>query len=168
MWPFVIALLLVGFGVACFTGAPYVPILGQDRRHLLDLAELKAGQTLIDLGSGDGRLLYAAAQRGLTAIGYEINPIMILVSWAVCWRYRRRVTIRWANLWTVKLPPADIIYVFLLDKYMDRLDAKLQAEITQPTIVISYVFKLPRQPIRTNATASVYCYGPIEKAEPLV
>lgn len=156
---YILALLTAGFGIACFTGAPYLPILGRDRRKLIELAELKPGQTLIDLGSGDGRLLRAAAQHGLHAIGYEINPILVLISRIVCWKFRHLVTIHWANMWKIRLPPADIIYVFLLDKYMRQLDKKLEAEIQQPTLVVSYVFKLPRNPVRHNATSTVYQYG---------
>lgn len=154
-----IALLALGFGVACFTGAPYLPILRREQRKVLALAGLHSGQTLIDLGSGDGRLLRAAAAHGLTAIGYEINPVMVVISWLVCWPYRQQVHIHWANFWRVSLPPADIIYVFMLDKYMSRLDAKLVKEVKHPTQVVSYVFKLPRRPIREIASAYVYQYG---------
>jgi cyclopropane fatty-acyl-phospholipid synthase-like methyltransferase len=37
----------------------------------LDLAELKPGETFVDLGFGDGRMLFAAAKRGAVAMGVE-------------------------------------------------------------------------------------------------
>ncbi len=157
----IIVLLAVAtaFALAGLMGAPYVPILRRDHQPLLNLLNLQPGQTLVDLGSGDGQLLRAAAARGIRCIGYEINPIMVLVSRLVTWRYRHLVTIRLANLWRVPLPPAAAIYVFLLPKYMARLNTKLTAEIRQPTLVASYVFELPgRQPVRQGAHTLIYRY----------
>ena len=160
MFPLLLVLLVLPFGIGAILGAPYVPILRKQSRDLLELASLKPGQTLIDLGSGDGRLLKQAAARGITCIGYEINPYLVFISRLVCWRYRKLVTIHTANLWTIKLPPADVIYVFALDRYMTRLDQKFAAEITRPTIVVSYIFEIPhRQPIRHTPNTYVYQYG---------
>lgn len=157
MWPLVLFVLVIGFGLGAWLGAPYVPILASDRNKLLELADLKPGQTIIDLGSGDGRLLYAAAKQGLKGIGYEINPLLVLVSRLLLWRYRTQVQIHWANFWHMKLPPADVIYVFLITRYMARLEQKLTTEIAHPTLVVSYVFALPESdPIRQNDTAAVY------------
>ena len=169
MWPVLLFALAASFGLGAWLGAPYVPILGQDRRKLLELTNLKPGQTIIDLGSGDGRLLYAAASQGINGIGYEINPLLVLISTIVCWRYRSRVKIHLANFWQQPLPKADAIYVFLIDRYMTKLKHKLVSDITEPTLVVSYVFALPTvQPIRTNATAAVYQFPlahPIAKAK---
>jgi hypothetical protein len=150
----------IAFAIGGLMGAPYVPILRRDSRPLLDLSGLKAGQTLVDLGSGDGQLLRAAAARGIHGIGYEINPIMVIISRLVCWRYRRLVTIHQANLWNVKLPPADTIYVFLMPRFMERLNTKLEHEITRPTQVISYVFEIPgRRATAHGANAYIYHYA---------
>jgi hypothetical protein len=149
----------VTFAIGGLLGAPYVPIRRRDSGQLLDLAGLKPGQTLVDLGSGDGQLLRLAAARGIRGIGYEINPIMVLVSRLVCWRYRRLVKIHLADLWRSQLPPADAVYVFLMPRFMERLDQKLTAEIKQPTWVISYVFEIPgRQPVRRGAGSLIYEY----------
>jgi hypothetical protein len=150
--------IVLPFGLGAMLGAPYLPVLKRDARKLLELADLKPGQTLIDLGSGDGRLLRAAAAQGITCIGYEINPYLVLVSRIVCWRYRKLVTIHTADLWRTKLPPADAVYIFLLDRYMARLDAKLKVEIHKPTKIISYVFELPQTPIKSSRNTYVYEY----------
>jgi len=44
------------------------------------MLNLKSGQTLIELGSGDGRVLKEAAAKGVRAIGYEINPVLVIYS----------------------------------------------------------------------------------------
>jgi SAM-dependent methyltransferase len=150
---------LVGcFGLGALLGAPFLPIFRRDAIAALDLAGIQPGQTILDLGSGDGRLLLEAARRGAHAIGYEINPLLVVWSKIVTWRYRRLVTVRWVDMWRVSLPPADVIYTFLLNRYMSRLDRKLTAEIKTPTVVVSYVFELPRKPIRTTRNTFLYRY----------
>ncbi len=139
----VILLVVLPFGIAAWLGAPYLPSLRRDYEPALALAGLKPGQTLIDLGSGDGRLLRAAAKHGVRGIGYEINPFVYAISLIVTWRYRKLVTIYLADFWHVPLPPANAIYVFLIDRFMIKLDAKLTREIKQPTPVISFVFQIP-------------------------
>src|SRR4051812_14236110 len=103
-WLAVIGALCLGAGSVM--GAPYLPILKRQYEPLLDLAGLKPGDTIIDLGSGDGRLLLAAARQGATCIGYEINPVMYLVSLIVCWPQRRRIRIHLGDYWRTQLPPA--------------------------------------------------------------
>jgi cyclopropane fatty-acyl-phospholipid synthase-like methyltransferase len=85
------------FGVGAVLGAPYLPVLKAEHDNLLDMCELQPGDTLLDLGSGDGRFLRAAAKRGYNAIGYEINPLLYLVSLLITWRHRKQVTIILGN-----------------------------------------------------------------------
>ena len=159
LWYFLAVALLSGFGIAVFIGAPYVPILRRDYGPLLELVELEPGQTLIDLGSGDGRLLREVAKRGVKAIGYEINPVLYLISLAVCWRYRNLVDIKLGDYWHTKLPAADVIYVFLLDKYMARLDRKLTSELSRPTRLVSFVFQIPdKVAVRSSRNTFIYDY----------
>ena len=160
--PLILVLLLIvlPYGLGAILGAPYLPILRRDSQRLLKLAELKPGQTLIDLGSGDGRLLREAAAQGIRCIGYEINPYLVIISRIICWRYRHLVTIHTADFWQIKLPPADAIYIFAMDKYMARLNQKFETEITRPTKVISYIFEMPGRPaIAATSNTHVYQYG---------
>ena len=151
---------MIPFGIGAVLGAPYVPILRRDSDRILKLAALKPGQTLIDLGSGDGRLLRAAAAQGIRCIGYEINPYLVWVSRLVCWRYRKLITIHTADIWRTKLPQADVIYIFSLDRHMERLEKKFNSEISNPTKVISYVFRLPsRAPIHQTHNTYTYEFG---------
>src|SRR3989338_2695349 len=63
-----------------FSDAPFVPSSRRKRRAMLDLAGVRAGETVIDAGSGDGSLLFASAERGAHAIGIESNPLLVLYS----------------------------------------------------------------------------------------
>lgn len=155
-----VIILLSAFALAAIIGAPYVPLLGGQVKPMLNALELKHGQTLIDLGCGDGRLLKAAAKQGVRGIGYEINPIVWLVAKINCFKYRRLIDIRLANYWQVDLPPADAIFVFLIGRYMSKLDGYLNVQLKQPTRVVSYVFEIPgRKAAKTGSNFFVYEYS---------
>lgn len=152
--------LAIFFGLGSILGAPYLPILRRDREELLDIVDLKPGQTIIDLGSGDGTLLKAAARRGLCAVGYEINPVLCIISYVRCIKYRKLVTIKFGDFWRATLPTADVVYVFLIDRYMAKLEKKLHKDLSVSTKIVSYVFALPNtQPVKTTRNAYIYKMG---------
>lgn len=144
------------FGVVVLFGAPYLPTMRTQQDEALDLLGLKPGQILLELGSGDGRLMRRAASMGIRCIGYELNPILVIVSRLVCWRYRKLVDIRLANFWTVELPKVDGVYVFLLDRYMNKLDKKIAQDLA-PTKLVSFAFKVPNRRI-DNQVGGLYLY----------
>jgi 16S rRNA A1518/A1519 N6-dimethyltransferase RsmA/KsgA/DIM1 with predicted DNA glycosylase/AP lyase activity len=157
MWLLLIIVVSGLFALGAILGAPYVPTLKQSGDDLLDMVDLEPGATIIDLGSGDGAFALQAAQRGYKVIGYEINPILVVIARLRTLKYRKQVTIYLRDFWRVELPKADAIYVFLIDRYMQKLGEKLSAEVTTPTLVVSHVFKIPgKTPIRENQNASVY------------
>src|SRR5690606_558532 len=111
------------FVFVIFYGAPYLPTFKKSVDEALDLIDLQAGQTLLELGCGDGRVLIAAAERGLKVVGYELNPLLAALSWVRTRKYAGRVQVVWGNYWTKSFPEsADGIFVFLLQKYMPKLD----------------------------------------------
>src|SRR5690348_1091609 len=90
LWTLLWLIIVTVFLAFCFVilfGAPFLPTLKQHIPRALDLIDLKPGQTLLELGSGDGRVLLAAAERGLHAIGFEINPLLVIYS---RWRTRHQ------------------------------------------------------------------------------
>lgn len=88
------ALAIGGSAWAQSGGAPtYTPQVGQEGKdvvwvptadvlvtRMLDMAELKPEDRLVDLGSGDGRTVIAAARRGVQARGIEYNPELVMLS----------------------------------------------------------------------------------------
>ncbi len=131
------------FGFVLLYGAPYVPTLDPQVQTALSLIDLQEGQTLLELGCGDGKVLIAAAERGIYAIGYELNPIMAAVAWVRTRRYRSHVRVICGNFWNQSWPAADGIFVFLLDKYMPRLDTKITQNCQKPVRLVSFAFKVP-------------------------
>ncbi len=158
-----VGLVVVAFAFVVLRGAPYVPTHRAQILHALDMFKLPAGSTIVDLGSGDGAFLKAAAARGYCVIGYELNPFLCVVSVLRCWRYRQRVKVVWRDFWLTPLPPeTDGVFVFLAGPYLKRLNKKLAQERNpqRPLVVISYGFLIPGkgQPERTEQALHRYRY----------
>ena len=123
--------------IASITGAPFVPSKRSTADAMISLAHIKKGDTVYDLGSGNGKLLLLAAQKGAHAIGYEINPLLVLLS------NMRGTRTRWKNFWNADIHDADVIFVYLLPWKMDRLTKKLQQELKPGTTIVSNSFIFP-------------------------
>lgn len=158
VWLAAMAIVLLFCFVVAF-GAPYVPTLNPRIEDALDLLDLKPGQVLLELGCGDGRVLRAAAKRGVHGVGYELNPLLVLYAKLTMWRYRSIVSVKWANYWHVQWPQADGVYVFLLDRYMKKLDTKIVQWQQRPVRLVSFAFTVPlRRPVRERQGLFVYQY----------
>ena len=144
-WLLVLVLLCLGaFAAVIFYGAPYLPTLRPQIQAAFALLELKPGQTLLELGCGDGKVLVAAAEAGYKAVGIELNPILALVAWARTRKYKGAVRVLWGNYWRMSWPKADGVFVFLLDSYMPKLNERMQ-QYKKP--LASVTFKIPNRPI---------------------
>jgi hypothetical protein len=140
---FILFSVIIIFGFVVFFGAPYLPTMKSQCQTALDLLELKPGETLLELGSGDGRVVLAAAKRGYNVIGIELNPVLVVITKIKTYKYRKQAKIIWGNYWDRDLPKCDGIYVFLLDRYMRKLDKKIVSSKLGPVKLASYAFKIP-------------------------
>lgn len=152
----VVAIVLL-FGFVVFFGAPYLPTLKKTQEAAFDLLSLKPGQTLIELGCGDGRVVRDAAKRGLKVVGYEINPLLVIISRLTTRRYKNQVKIVWGSFWSTDWPDHDGIYVFLIDKYMEKLDKKIKSQTKKGVKVASNTFKIPGKKY-VSEKSGVYLY----------
>jgi len=139
------AIVFVLFTFVIIFGAPFLPTLKKQVDPAIRLIDLKPGQTLLELGSGDGRILVAAARAGLNVIGYELNPLLVAYSWLITRKYKRQIKVVWGNYWRRTWPDADGIFVFLLDPYMNKLNKKIIQNYKKPIKLVSFAFKLPNR-----------------------
>lgn len=158
-----IIVLLLGFVV--FFGAPYVPSKRRELERALDeLYPAGKNDLLVDVGSGDGIVLREAAKRGAQAVGYELNPIFVAISWWLSRQYKG-VRVRLGNMWQVKFPPeTTVVYAFAVSRDSARLARKVQAEATRldrPLLLITYGVALPGQePKRRLGAHALYEFTP--------
>jgi SAM-dependent methyltransferase len=123
---------------------PYVPTPAALVEAMLDLAEVGEGDHLADLGSGDGRIAIAAARRGATALGIEIDPDLVARASA----YARgegledRVRFRRADLFQAPIGEASVVTLYLLPNVNLRLRPRLLTELRPGTRVVSHAFHM--------------------------
>ena len=159
VWFVLFLLVLICFGGVLLFGAPYLPTLAPQAKVALELADLQAGQTLLELGSGDGKILLTAAQQGIRVVGYELNPLLVVLSWLRTRKYRQLVTIIWGDFWHKPWPEAEAIFVFLLPKYMKKLDTKIIQYPHKPVKLVSFAFTIPeKRPSQQKAGIYLYKY----------
>ncbi len=161
----ILQLLMAGFFLflclAFVTGGPFVPSSKKAVDAMVALAKIRSGQTVIDVGSGDGRVLFAAAKKGANAIGIEINPYLVRFTQikAFLGAYRGRITVRWQNLWSADLTNADVVFVYLIPWKMDVLAKKLKKELKPGSLVISNSFMFPDwKVVRQDTVNHIYAF----------
>lgn len=160
-----LALIISVIVVSCFVfvllfGPPFLPTLRPQITIALDLLDLRPGQTMLELGCGDGRVLVAAAKRGLNVVGYELNPILVVVAWLATWRYRRQVRLVWGDFWRISWPEADGIFGFVLPRCMSKLHKKIMQYSHRPLRVASFAFVIPeKKPQATEKGVYLYEYS---------
>lgn len=152
-----ITAIVLCFAFVLLFGAPYLPTMRRQVGVALDLLDLEPGQLLLELGCGDGKVLQAAAQRGIRCVGYELNPLLVVVCWLRLWRYRRLVRVVWGNYWRADWPRADAVFGFILPKFMSKLDAKIISEHRGPLKVVSFAFPIPHKKL-VRSDEGVYLY----------
>jgi SAM-dependent methyltransferase len=157
VWAGLFFIIVMSFGYVLLFGPPYVPTLKPQIKSAFDLLDLKPNQTIIELGSGDGRVLIYAAKNGFNAIGYELNPILFIVSFFLTFKYRGKIKIYLKNFWNAELPEADGVFTFLLSRQMRKLDDKLEIYPYKPIKLVSFAFKIQKKQI-TKQKNGVFLY----------
>lgn len=140
-------------------GAPYESIEKKYLKKMLSLSHAKSGEKMVDLGSGDGRIVIEFAKKGVFATGFEINPFLVLYS-------RRKIkkmklekfaNIHWKNFWKENLKEFSIITTFQYFTVSKRLEQKIKNECKKNTRVISHYWKFPTMNIEKQ-TDKIYLY----------
>jgi hypothetical protein len=141
---------------------PYIPATDKQIKNLFkaiktytdanSLTRLQPTKTnlvkLIDLGSGDGRIVFAAAKRGYQATGVELNAVLVAFSklkTLFSWKNRsskqditltRPRFIR-ADFWKVNMKEYDYIVIFGVQEMMKDLASKLKEEMKPDALIVS-------------------------------
>lgn len=126
--------------------APYVPSPQQIVDKMLEAAQIRQGETLYDLGCGDGRILITAAERyKAKAVGVEISESLVK---SVNETVRRKnlqdmIQVIHGNLLDVNLSSADVVVIYLETGSNDRLRPNLERDLRKGSRVVSHDFMVP-------------------------
>ena len=126
-------------------GAPFEPTLRRKLGTLVNIAQAKDGDKVVDIGSGDGRIVIFFAQTGFEAYGIKINPLLVLYS---RWKIRKagledRAFIHWNSFWKINFNSYDIIILFQYKNIMSALQEKFEKELKSGSKIISNVWQFP-------------------------
>jgi tRNA G37 N-methylase Trm5 len=172
--PVVLALVLVSslaFGQAPVTRKPapqqtpdviFVPTPQEVVEEMLRIADVKKGDVLYDLGSGDGRIAVTAAKKyGVRAVGIDIDPERIREANENAKRngVTGLVKFRNENLFTADFREATVVTLYLLPDLNEKLRPKLWAELKPGTRIVSHQFEMgtwkPEKTVELNGR-SIY------------
>ena len=123
---------------------PFVPTPRPIVRRMLNLADTKPGERLIDLGAGDGRIVItAASEYGVKALGVELHPERYAI-------IRNSATSLKPNLHAIRqdffqtdLSNADVVTMYLLPSVNEALRKKLERELHSGARVVTHDFSIP-------------------------
>lgn len=112
---------------------------------MLELANLNPGETLYDLGSGDGRIVIMAAEKfGVNAVGIELDEILVRNSRKKISEMglEDKVVVIHANLFDIDISPADVITLYLTTSANTKIKPKLEAELKMGARVVSHDYEI--------------------------
>lgn len=112
--------------------------------RMLDLAEVGSGDHLIDLGCGDGRIAIAAARRGATALGIDLDPERIAEAEAAARAagVEQLVRFRCEDLFATRLETASVVTIYLIPLVNRLLAERLRTELAPGSRVLSHAFAI--------------------------
>jgi ribosomal protein L11 methylase PrmA len=159
-WFLIAAALLAAAPAAAQIRMPdviFVPTPQEVVEDMLRLADVKKGDVLYDLGSGDGRIPITAAKKyGIRAVGIDIDPDRITEAQdnATKAGVSRQVEFRLGDIFTMDFRDATVVTLYLLPELNVKLSPRLLAELKPGTRIVSHQFDMgdwrPEKKLESN------------------
>jgi SAM-dependent methyltransferase len=123
---------------------PFVPTPEAVVDKMLDVARVGPNDVVYDLGSGDGRIVIAAAKKGARAVGIDIDPQRIREARENARKagVQKRVEFRQGDLFQADLSGATVVTLYLLSRVNQKLRPKLLSELKPGTRIVSHAFDM--------------------------
>lgn len=135
--------IVICFALGALSLAPWLPSSKHELDRALALLAVRKGDVLYDLGSGDGRIVFAASQLGADARGIELALPLVLVCWLRSRLRKSTARFYWGNFLKRDISDANAVYVFgrpSTNKHLLR--KKLEASLRSGSRVVSYAFPI--------------------------
>jgi cyclopropane fatty-acyl-phospholipid synthase-like methyltransferase len=122
----------------------YVPTPKDIVRRMLRLASVRRGETVFDLGAGDGRILIEAVRGfGAQAIGVEVDPERLVRMKERLTATGTEATVIQGDFMDANVSLADVVAIYLSDSVNAKLESKLRKELKTGARVVSLDYTLP-------------------------
>lgn len=121
--------------------APYVPSPQEIIDRMLEVAQIHPGDTVLDVGCGDGRILVTAVQKfKARAIGIEIDPKIASQATDTIVRLglQNKARVLRADVFDADLAPADVVTLYLTTSFNEKLRPKFEKSLRPGTRVVSH------------------------------
>ena len=125
--------------------APFVATPTPVVRQMLILADLKPGEILYDLGSGDGRaVIMAAKDFGAKSVGVELRDDLAKRALSSIQKLdlNEKTQIIQKDIFTVNLSSANVVFLYLTTSANEKIKPKLEAELKPGTRVVSHDYEI--------------------------
>ena len=143
-------------------GAQWVPTSTKVLKRMLELADVRERDVVIDLGSGDGRIVITAVKDyKARAIGIEADLIRLLWS-----KYHirsqglsERATVVWGNFFEEDLSEATVVTVYQNQETNNKLKPKFEKELKPGTRIVSHIWPFDGwEPRQVDKESQIYLY----------
>ena len=124
---------------------PYVPTPQEVVDGMLEMAKVRKGDVLYDLGCGDGRIVITAAKkRGARGVGIDLDPVRIREARqnARAAGVSKQVQFRVGDLFEADFAPASVVTLYLLPQINLKLRPQLWRQLKVGTRVVSHAFDM--------------------------
>ena len=123
---------------------PFVPTPQSVVDKMIELAGVKKGDVVYDLGSGDGRIVISAAKKGARAVGFEIDGDLVKLSSDNVRQagVQHLAEIRQQDILTVDLSPASVVTMYLLPDVNLQLKPNILSQLKPGSRVVSHAFDM--------------------------
>jgi precorrin-6B methylase 2 len=149
---------------------PYVPTSQTLVNAMLELASVRPGDVVYDLGSGDGRIVVTAAKRyGVHGVGIDINPERIQEAEANARAagVQRLTEFRQEDIFKTDIGEASVVTMYLLPSVNNRMKPKLLRDLKPGTRIVSHAFDIEGwEPLRTIEVEGTTLYLWVVPEEP--
>ena len=136
--------ILKGVNLMVNLDVAYVPTPKDIVRRMLRLARVRRGETVFDLGAGDGRILIEAVRGfGAKAIGVEVDPERLIRIKERLTATGTEATVVQGDLLEVDTSSADVVAIYLSSSVNAKLASKLKNELKAGARVVSLDYVLP-------------------------
>jgi len=125
--------------------APFVPSPNSVVEYMLKLADLKAGEVLFDMGSGDGRTVIMAAKTfGARGVGIELREDLAKKALGTIHEngLDDKETIMNSSMFEVNLSSADVVYLYLTTSANEKIRPKLESDLKKGARVVSHDYEI--------------------------
>lgn len=154
---FIIKILVIMFTLSPLSKGdlPYVPVGNKPMKKAFSMLNVRKGDQMVDIGSGDGKfILYAARQVEATCVGIEINWFLhfLAVTKSKLTRTKGKAVFKHASFWNESFTQYNRVYLFNMPSVIRKLSERLVKELKDDALIVSVMFPVESPLLKLKST----------------